>query len=147
MLLEHSTYVDDMGESKTNLEDCINLTVAADRVFNEVGLKCKMWTVSGSNPSEIVSQDGLRVLVAGQEWFPKMDFVAVKIPPLHFGKVRRGKVDKDTKFFVSSGDPKFDFDALKKFCPPLTRKCVPLKLLQFSILEDYLLLCWLVPKL
>ena len=62
-----------MEESKINLEDyCINLTMAADRVFDEVGLKCKMWTVSGSNPSEIVSQDSLRVLVAGQEWFPKI---------------------------------------------------------------------------
>ena len=122
LLLDASTYVDDMGDSKVNLEDCSALISTADREFSEVGLKCKQWTVSGQKPSEIVSDDGLCILVGGSEWFPEVDAVSVRIPPLHFGKVRRGRLDKNTQIFKASGDFKTDLESLQSFCPKLTRR-------------------------
>ena len=122
LLLEDSTYVDDMGDSKTKLEDCTALINTADREFSEIGLKCKQWTLSGQKPSEIVSEDGLSILVGGSEWFPQVDAVSVRIPPLHFGKVRRGRLDKNTQIFRASGDFKADLSRLEDFCPKLTRR-------------------------
>ena len=101
LLLDVSTYVDDMGESMSRLEDCHKLIATADREFEEVGLKCKQWTVSGQKPSHIVFDDGHCILVGGSEWLPEVDSVSVRIPPLHFGKVRRGRLDKNTTFFKS----------------------------------------------
>ena len=122
ILLEDSTYVDDMGESKANMEECTALIAAANREFEEIGIKCKQWTLSGQKPSNVVSEDGMCVLVGGSEWFPEVDSVSVRIPPLHFGKVRRGRLDKNTQFFKSSGDQKADLVTLESFCPKLTRR-------------------------
>ena len=122
LLLDASTYVDDMGESKPELESCIKLIATADRELGDVGLKCKQWTITGEKPSNIVSDDGLSLLVGGSEWCPELDSVAVRIPPLHFGKVRRGKLDKNTQFFKASGDTKADLASMDSFCPKLTRR-------------------------
>ena len=65
MLLDFSTYVDDMGESKPTKDELLKLIAAADHHFEQIGLKCKEWTLSGEKPSEIVSEDGSRVLVGG----------------------------------------------------------------------------------
>ena len=122
MLLDFSTYVDDMGESKATKEEVMKLIDAADHHFEQIGLKCKQWTLSGDKPSEVVSEDGSRVLVGGSEWFPEVDSISTRIPPLHFGKSRRGRLDKDTKFFKSTGDHQADLKLIGEFCPKLTRR-------------------------
>ena len=122
MLLEFSTYVDDMGESKPTKEELIKLITAADHHFEQIGLKCKQWTLSGEKPSDVVSEDGSRVLVGGSEWFPEVDSISTRIPPLHFGKTRRGRLDKDTRFFKSTGHHKEDLKLIGEFCPKLTRR-------------------------
>ena len=121
-LLEWSTYVDDMGDSKGSLDEVEMLITAADSAFAELGLKCKHWTKTGDKPSEIVSDNGVSVLIGGCEWFPKLDSVSTRIPRLHFGKRRRGKLDKDTEFFHATGDQTTDIQELDKFCPKLTRR-------------------------
>ena len=103
MLLDYSTYVDDMGGSKPVKDELVQLIATADRHFDQIGLKCKQWTLSGEKPSDIVSEDGSRVLVGGSEWFPELDSFSIRIPLIHFGKLRRGRLSKDTKFFRSSG--------------------------------------------
>ena len=50
-----------------------------------------------------------------------MDSISIRFPSLHFGKRRRGKLDKNTEFFHLVGDSE-DFDRLEKFCPVLTRR-------------------------
>ena len=121
-LLDSSTYVDDMGESKPTLEELVQLIASADHHFDQIGLKCKQWTLSGQKPSEIVSEDGFRVLVGGSEWFPEVDSISTRIPPLHFGKSWRGRLAKDTKFFLATGDQQTDLKILGEFCPKLTRR-------------------------
>ena len=83
------------------------------------GLKCKQWTVSSQKHSPAVSDDGLCLLIGGFGWFPEVDSVSVKIPPLHFGKLIWGKLPKNTQIFKSSGIHKADVENFNSFCPKL----------------------------
>ena len=71
----------------------------ANKLFDSVGLQCKGWSISGSNPHPDVTDDGLTIGVGGMEWCPMIDTVTVKIPPLHFGKKTRGKIRVGTEVF------------------------------------------------
>ena len=99
MLLSESTYVDDMGESKSSKEEIDQLAEDGDKILGELDVHVKAWSKSGVKPSEAVSDDGHSILVGGMQWFPEMDSVSIRIPSLHFGKRRRGKLDKNTTFF------------------------------------------------
>ena len=121
LLLDKSTYVDDMGDSKDSAEAINNLASDADHIFGELDVTVKAWSKTGVKPSEKVSDDGFSVLVGGMIWFPEIDTVSVKIPFLHFGKRRRGKLDKNTEFFHPTGETD-DLVRLGSFCPPLTRR-------------------------
>ena len=93
-----------------------------NEVFSLVNLNCKSWNFSGRDPDEKVSKDGVSLGVGGFRWFPKLDVFELKIPLLHFGKKRRGKLREDTKFF--SGDE----SELDKFVPKvLSRRMVTSK--------------------
>ena len=109
--LKFCLYVDDLGNSKSSLESCFELAKRADELFSTVNLHCKGWTFSGHDPQENVTKDGLSIGVAGLRWIPKLDAVQVKIPALHFGSRRRGKLDENTTFFNG------DFADLDKFVP------------------------------
>ena len=115
-------YVDDAGESKSTKEECLQLAKDADEVFALVGLHCKSWNFSGQDPDEKVSKDGVSLGVGGFKWFPKLDVFELKIPQLHFGKRRRGKLREDTKFFTG------DESELDQFVPQsLSRRMVTSK--------------------
>ena len=94
-----SRYVDDLMDSKSSLEECLSLTKEADEVFSRIGLVCKSWTYSGLPPSPKVSKDGLSIGVGGFAWFPEGDLLELKVPKLHFGKPKRGKIPESVKFF------------------------------------------------
>ena len=112
-----SRYVDDLQDSKDTVEKCQSLSKEADHLFAELGVECKAWTVSGSPPSEVISKDGLSISVGGFGWFPEGDILELRIPKLHFGKSRRGRLA--TSVDVFEGDDR-DMD---KFVPdPLTRR-------------------------
>ena len=108
-LLQKGRYVDDIADSKANKEEVEDIIKDGDKVFSEVGLKCKGWTLTGQNPSEEVGGDDQMIGVGGLHWAPKIDVVVVNIPTLHFGSVRRGRLQENTDLF--SGD----FEALCKF--------------------------------
>ena len=121
-LIEERMYVDDAGDSKFSKEECIKLAADADEVFARVGLKCKSWSFSGENPDDKVSKDGVSIGIGGFNWFPKLDFYELKIPSLHFGKKRRGKLREDTKFFSGAEEE------LDQFVPEkLSRRMVASK--------------------
>ena len=122
-LIEKKRYVDDIGDSKVSIEDCINLSIQADKTFDMVDLKCKCWTFSGRDPDPKVSKDGASIAVAGSPWYPLLDVFVVRVPPLHFGKRRRGRLDKSTKFFTGT-----TLEEMDAFCPTnLNRKQVTSK--------------------
>ena len=123
MFLILSRYVDDLQESKETLGQCLQLIKDADELFAMVGLTCKAWTVSGSPPPEVVSKDGVTIGVGGFAWFPEGDVVELKVPKLHFGKSRRGRLPDTVKFFEG------DEDDLEEFVPQkLTRRQATSKL-------------------
>ena len=98
-VLEDSTYVDDIGESKANTEEVNKLIEDTDEVLASVGVTVKGWTHSGTDPNDKVSTDGVSLDIGGMKWFPKLDLMEVKIPVLHFGKVIRGRLKQGTKLF------------------------------------------------
>ena len=67
--------------------------------LDSIGCHIKDWTISGQDPSDKVSKDGVTLEVGGMTWYPKLDVVVVKIPLIHFGKVVRGRIKPGTKFF------------------------------------------------
>ena len=126
--LRFCRYVDDLGESKANLEKCKELAAKASEHLAKVGLEVKGWTFSGEDPPAAVTKDGVSIGVAGMKWIPKLDAVEVKIPPLHFGKRNRGKLDEETAIF--SGD----FGDLDSFVPKnLSRRQAYSKFARFHI--------------
>ena len=122
-LIRWCRYVDDFGESKRRLAELKELARQADEVFARIGLTCKGWTFSGFDPPEAVSKTGVTVGVAGQRWWPRLDMVEIPIPDLHFGPVRRGKVDESVPRFKGSKEELGSFTPKK-----LTRKMAVSKL-------------------
>ena len=99
MFLMFCIYVDDLANSNSTIMSCIDHAKRADELFATVSLECKGWTFTGEDPPERVTKDGLSLGVAGLRWIPKVEAVQVKIPVLHFGSRRRGKLDDKTTFF------------------------------------------------
>ena len=122
LFLTLSRYVDDLADSKTNIEQCLNLIEAAIETFGSIGMEVKDWTKTGQDPSDKVSKDGSRLGVGGLDWFPKLDVFQVRIQPLHFGKPSRGRLSEKVPLFEGK------FSDLEKFVPAkLTRRQVTSK--------------------
>ena len=120
--IRESRYCDDLGESKKDEQGCSSLTGRADKQFSRISLECKGWSMSGKPPPERVSKDGLSVNVAGLTWIPEVDVFEIKIPPLHFSRRSRGRLDHGAEIFTGS------FGELEKFVPAnLTRRIVASK--------------------
>ena len=122
-LLQDSRFVDDIADSDSDQDVVKKLLKEADELFESVGLSCKGWSISGSAPHPEVTNDNITVDVGGMIWSPVLDTLSVKIPPLHFGKKIRGKINIGTQIFDGS------FKDLEKFVPEkLSRKQVVSKM-------------------
>ena len=100
--LTNSRFVDDLGDSKEDIETLRNLTDQADKLFAEVDLSCKGWSYSGSDPPPDVCEDDKTVSIAGTKWHPPLDLVEVPLPKLHFSKKLRGRLVVGTQVFEGS---------------------------------------------
>ena len=119
-LMTDSRFVDDLGDSDTDLEKITKLIKDADETFGGVGLSCKGWSVSGSDPPADVCEEGGSVSIGGMRWYPGVDCVEIPIPKLHFSKKSRGRLVIGTE--VYDGHTLADMD---KFVPAaLTRRMV-----------------------
>ena len=98
-LLKKSRYVDDLGDSKTNMDECNSVTDKADKLFKMFGLSCKEWSYTGHAPTEKVSSDGISITIGGMLWLPELDVLMLRIPQWHFGSVSRGRIKDGTKIF------------------------------------------------
>ena len=119
-LLRNSRYVDDIGDSKVEEAECRSIIDRTEKLFASVGLQTKGWTLTGYNPLETVSKDCSTVSTGGLIWTPSVDSIEVPIPPLHFGRPKRGRLDDHIAIF--SGSSLADLD---KFIPQkITRRIV-----------------------
>ena len=57
-MLRDSRFVDDLGDSDAALETIRGLCDDTDALFEQVGLSCKGWTFSGSDPPADVAEEG-----------------------------------------------------------------------------------------
>ena len=96
--LINSRFVDDLNDSVATKEDMDELQQNTDEELATLGVHIKGWAKTGSPPSPEISEGGL-VGVAGMAWCPEVDSMEMKIPPLHFGKVIRGRLSSTTKLF------------------------------------------------
>ena len=82
--------------------------------------------MSGTNPSDITSKDGVSVDVGRMRWFPQLGTLDVKIPPLHFGRKNRGRLGSKVEIFGNFGiSPAETLKLLDDFVPnKLTRRMV-----------------------
>jgi hypothetical protein len=117
--LTNSRFVDDLGDSAESLEILKKLIAEADMFFEQVGLACKGWSLSGSSPPPEVCEEGDSASIGGMRWITKLDLLEVPVPPLHFSKKVRGRLSVGTEVFTGS------FDDLEKFVPKkLTRTMI-----------------------
>lgn len=89
----------------TYMDDCASGTECSDqsaRVMDEIecavstgGFSLKGFTVSGEDPLEHLSTDGISITVLGLKWFPKGDFIKLNIGDLNFNKKLRGRKRPD----------------------------------------------------
>ena len=124
-LLTVARFCDDIADSDIG-EAAKKIIDDANALFSSVGLECKGWSVSGEPPHPDVSHDGVSVDVGGISWIPQIDSIAVKVPPLHFGRKLRGRLRVGTEIFDG------EFGDLESFVPAkLTRRMVSSKLSSF----------------
>ena len=83
-------------------------------------MKTKGWTISGEEPREELTQDGVSIKVGGITWYPELDVFRLGISPLFFRKKKRGR--------IPLGTPKFEPECgitVEEFAPEkVTREMV-----------------------
>ena len=64
-MLRDGFYVDDGADSKADKDEILNLMKDTDEVLATIGCEIKAWVVSGEDPSDKVSKDGVCLDVGG----------------------------------------------------------------------------------
>ena len=83
--------MDDLGSSANSIKEAEALRDRADHILKGVGLKVKGWVISEQAPSSELSYDGT-IAVAGYNWNPEDDTIEIRIPTVHFGIKKKGKI-------------------------------------------------------
>ena len=85
------TYMDDCmsGDESTTL--AVQRSHELELVGNKGGFQLKGIVISGEDPPDTMSDDGISVFVAGMKWWPKEDQLSLNIPQMNFSKKQRGK--------------------------------------------------------
>ena len=90
-VVQKNIYVDDCLSGTNSHKNLLKLTDELELVINKGGFTLKGITVSGSDPPQHLSNDGESISVAGLNWFPKSDHIALDIKDLNFAKKSRGR--------------------------------------------------------
>ena len=90
-IIREDYYMDDSMSGDSRLDIAHQRMEELEIVLNRGGFTLKSFTVSGSNPDESVSNDGVSIPVAGHKWFSKEDKLSLDIKDLNFTKKQRGR--------------------------------------------------------
>ena len=108
----------DIADSAAKKETIEKITGQADYFFDKLGLGCKGWSYSGSNPPEEVSGGKDHVKVAGMIWYTLLDSLEIPLPELHFSNKSRGRLVAGSKVYDGSM-------SMEEFVPAkLTRRMI-----------------------
>ena len=90
-IIYKDTYMDDCIAGEDTEEKLLKRQDELQMVIYTGGFLLKGFTVSGEDPEEALSKDGVSISVAGSKWFSKQDAIAPDIKELNFAKKRRGR--------------------------------------------------------
>ena len=90
-IVREDTYMDDTLSGADSLKRVHQLCEELQTVLNHGGFILKGFTISGSDPDESLSSDGIRIDVSGHTWFSKTDSIALASKEINFAKKSRGK--------------------------------------------------------
>ena len=90
-VVQEDIYVDDCASGENTFEDRNRVTKDLNAVLKRGGFKLKGITLSGSDPPEHLTEDGMSMNVGGMRYFSKQDELAFNLSELNFAKKKRGK--------------------------------------------------------
>ena len=98
-LLLKKRYVDDLGKSVKTKQEALKLMATTEEVLERIKMEIKGWGITGENPPEQLSDDGISIGFAGMTFLPGIDSFKLNISNLHFGKKKRGKYAQNLEIF------------------------------------------------
>ena len=119
-LLTTGRYVDNLIDSKVTKEEAVQLAGETTEVLNRLNIPTKGFSFTGDDPQPEESIDGISIDVNSMKWITSTDAIEIKIPLLHFGTKRRGRV-----VGVDYFEPGGSFAKMDQFVPQqLTRRMI-----------------------
>lgn len=91
-VLSDDTYMDDVMHSEDTEEECKQVANSLDFTLSLGTMSVKAYTFSGTEPSDLVSSDGVHVGLLGLRWDPKDDVISLDVKALYLEKPKRGKL-------------------------------------------------------
>ena len=97
-----------MAKSERTKEDREKLMQETDETLGMFNMKIKGYTLSGQDPPEPCTKDGVSITTIGYRWYPKLDLICINMAPIHFEEETRSS---------RSGNKVFLALARGKLCP------------------------------
>ena len=130
-LLTDGRYVDNLLDSVVTKVEAQSLAEETAEVLDRLNLPTKGFSFSGEDPQPQETLDGVSIDINGMRWSTVVDSIEVKVPPLHFGNRRRGRVENAEYF-----EGEIDVAKMNAFVPErLTRRMIVSKR---AALYDYM---------
>ena len=85
-------YIENLMDSKVSKEKALLVAEHTTEVSNRLNVPTKGFSFSVEDPQPEETVDSTSIDVNGMRWITSDDTVEVKIPPLHFGTICRGRV-------------------------------------------------------
>ena len=89
--IRNDTYVDDCMSGTGSEEEGFLVTDEVKLCLEKGGFTLKGFTFSGRDPDPTLSTDGKSISVGGLKWYPKDDYLMMKINDLNFSRKVRGR--------------------------------------------------------
>ena len=89
-IIHKDVYVDDCISGEHTIESARRRSDEIELVVNRGGFQLKGVSLSGEDPLESLTDDGITINVAGMKWYPKEDQLSLNICELNFSKRIRG---------------------------------------------------------
>ena len=93
-IVKKDVYVDDCMAGARSKILALKLIDDLELVLNKGGFTLKGFTMSGEDPDDSLTADGVSINVAGHKWYSKVDVIALDIKELNFARKQRGRKTK-----------------------------------------------------
>lgn len=84
-------HVDDCISGEKSKQEAFKLAEDLETCLSRGGFSLKGIAVSGEDPPDTLSDDGITVRVGGMKWYTKDDLISLNLGDLSFNKKQKGK--------------------------------------------------------